>query len=299
MRKTETSKRLPASLAALRTFEAAARLESLTRAAQELGVGVSAVAFQVRQVEQALGVKLLVRRGRYLEASPEGARLAAELRIGFEAIEAAIARVAERPPAEIVTVSMLPSFAALWLLPRLARFRAAAPEIDLRLSTAERLVDLGPDGIDCAIRCGPGGWAGVEATPLFPQRLAPLCHWSWRPSSRPLRPENLPDEAIIVNSVHPEEWEEWFAAAGIARAAPARAQSIRGRELVYEAVVAGLGAGLLDISVLDRELASGDLVQLFPEVLETGWNHCLVLPAGRPPSAGCSAFAQWLLSEAG
>lgn len=287
------------SLKALRSFEAAARLESLTRAAEELGVTVSAVAFQVRQVEEALGLKLFRRQGRAVRVFPQGAQLAADLRHGFDAIEEAVGRL-RRParPQAIVTVSLLPNFAALWLLPRMPALRAACPDLDLRIATSERLVDFDAEEVDCAIRCGPGNWAGTEAVPLFPQKLAPLCHWSWRQGGgRPSDPAALADEAIIANGLYPDEWRKWFAVAGLERDEPRRAQRLRGRELVYEAVTAGLGTGLLDISVLEREILAGDLVRLFPHVLETGWSHCLVTPAERPPSAACRAFMEWVRTE--
>ena len=301
MRKTETSARSGApSLKALRSFEAAARLESLTRAADELGVTVSAVAFQVRQVEEALGLKLFRREGRAIRVFPQGTQLAAALRGGFGAIDEAVGRLRGPPsPAAVVTVSMLPNFAALWLLPRMPALRAACPDVDLRIATTERLVDLETEEVDCAIRCGPGSWASTEAIPLFPQRLAPLCHWSWRQGGgRPTDPAALADEAIIANSLQPREWRNWFKAAGLDRDAPARAQSLVGRELVHEAVTAGLGAGLLDASVLEREIQAGDLVQLFPVLLETGWSHYLVTPAGATPSPACLAFIEWVKDEA-
>src|SRR5687768_8215650 len=123
------------SLKALRSFEAAARLESLTLAAQELNVSVPAVAFQVRQVEAGLGRKLLTRSGRALAVTEPGRALARELGAAFAAIDSSIARF-RTGAKRAVTVTMLPSFAALWLLPRLAGFRAAYPDYDVRILTS-------------------------------------------------------------------------------------------------------------------------------------------------------------------
>ena len=290
----------PPSLKALHSFEAAARLRSLTRAACELNVSVPAVAFQVRQVEEALGRTLLRRSGRGLELAPEGALLARELGAAFGAVARAVEAAARpRAPAHAVTVSVLPSFASLWLLPRLPAFQAAHPDIDLRISTSQRLVDLEAEGVDCAVRTGPGPWPGTESLLLFAQRLAPLCHWSYaRRSGRPESAAALPDEALIVNDSRPTEWTEWFATTGVVRGEPEARQRVDSRELVLGAVTAGLGIGLLDVSVLGRELETGDLVQLFPEVLETGWSHWIVTPAGRRPGAAASAFIDWLVGEA-
>ena len=299
MRKTAFSQgRLAPSLNALHTFEAAARLKSLTRAAEELNVTVSAVAFQVKQVEQVLGRKLIGRSGRSVEVTREGASLAAELAAPFDAIR----RTAERYRSlatfpEVVTVSLLPSFASIWLLPRLPELHQAFPRLDLRISTSERRVRLVSEGIDCAIRCGEGGWPDLDATLLFPQRLAPLCHASYIARTGPLASVgDLAGRSLIGNRARSSEWEEWLYVAG-ARA-PQPVQLVENRELVLSAIRAGLGIGLLDVSVLQRELRAGDLIQPFQEELHTGWSHFFVSPAGRQLSSACEAFRQWIIEEA-
>lgn len=299
MRKTAFSQgRLAPSLNALHTFEAAARLKSLTRAAEELNVSVSAVAFQVKQVEQVLGLKLIGRSGRSVDVSREGASLAAELGAPFDAIR----RTAERyrslaTSPDVVTVSMLPSFASMWLLPRLAELQATFPRLDLRISTSERRVRLISEGIGCAIRCGEGGWPGLEATHLFPQRLAPLCHASYIARTGPLtNASGLAAHSLIGNRTRSSEWEEWLSAAGARATKPV--QLVENRELVLSAVRAGLGIGVLDVSVLQREIRAGDLVQPFQEELHTGWSHFFVSPTGRQLSSACEAFRNWIIAQA-
>jgi LysR family transcriptional regulator, glycine cleavage system transcriptional activator len=289
--------RLAPSLNALHTFEAAARLKSLTRAADELNVTVSAVAFQVKQVEQVLGLKLIGRSGRSVDVSREGAALAAELAAPFDAIR----RTAERYRSlaacpDVVTVSMLPSFASMWLLPRLLELQAAFPRLDLRISTSERRVRLISEGIDCAIRCGEGGWPDLEATHLFPQRLAPLCHPSYIARSGPLtNASDLAAHSLIGNRARSSEWETWLSAAGARPTQPV--QLVENRELVLAAIRAGLGIGLLDVSVLQREIQAGDLIQPFQEELHSGWSHFFVSPAGRQLSSGCEAFRNWIIEQ--
>ncbi|MDQ4086536.1 MAG: LysR substrate-binding domain-containing protein [Pseudomonadota bacterium] len=283
---------------ALHTFEVAARLKSLTRAAEELHVTVPAVAFQVRQVEQVLGLKLIGRSGRSVEISREGVALAAELAAPFDAIR----RTAERYRSlatrrDVVTVSMLPSFASMWLLPRLPELQAAFPRLDLRISTSERRVRLISEGMDCAIRCGEGQWPGLEATHLFPQRLAPLCHPSYLARAAPLtNAGDLAAHSLIGNRTRPAEWDEWISAAGASAAKPV--QLLENRELVLAAIRAGLGIGLLDVSVLQREIRAGDLVQPFRQELHTGWGHFFVSPAGRQLSSACEAFRNWIVEQA-
>jgi LysR family transcriptional regulator, glycine cleavage system transcriptional activator len=292
-KKTEMSRFTP-SLKALRSFEAAARLESLTRAAEELHVSVSAVAFQVRQVEEGLGMKLLRRSGRGLALTAEGRRLAGELTPAFRRIDAATERF--RRPAQLsgpVFVSMLANFASLWLLPRLHRFRERFPGVEVRILTSSAHVDFAAEGVDCAIRCGPGGWPGLRAEPLFPQRLAPLCH----PGHEAARLNRLPpDRELIANSVHPSEWAEWFASAGVDRDSPDRAHAFEGRELVADAVRAGIGVGLLDISIFADSVEAGELVRIGPAI-DTGWSHYVVRPDSAASAAG-ETFIDWLKMEA-
>lgn len=286
--------RFTPSLKSLRSFEAAARLQSLTLAAAELNVTVSAVAFQVRQVEEALGAPLLRRHGRGARATPEGRRLAEELAAGFAQIDRALESL--RPSATAatrVTVSTLSSFASLWLLPRLAEFRAGWPDIEVRIATSAAHADLASGEVDCAIRCGGGEWPGVSSRPLFPQSLAPLCHRSHRAA----RVRELPsDRDLVVNTDRDGEWRAWFHACGLPREEPADGQPFRGRELVADAVYAGLGVGLMDVSLCSRDLGVGVLVQLGPS-MDTGWTHCLVSTASSHPNEACETFMAWVLGQ--
>jgi LysR family glycine cleavage system transcriptional activator len=282
------------SLKALRSLEAAARLESLTLAAQELNVTVSAVAFQVRQVEAALECPLLRRNGRGLAATEAGKALAGELGAAFALIDASLTQF-RRGAKRVATVSMLPSFAALWLLPRLAGFRAAYPEYDVRILTSDRRVNLNAEQVDCAIRCGPGNWPGLRAEPLFPQRLAPMCsptHPAARSGVSAAAPEDM-----MVNTRHAGEWSAWSSALGIDAPDPPQGQRLDGRELIAEAVLAGLGIGLMDVSIFAGHLRDRRLVQL-DRAVHTGWSHYLVIPERASACPPREAFREWILSEA-
>ncbi|HEV2568583.1 LysR substrate-binding domain-containing protein [Sphingomonas sp.] len=282
------------SLKALRSFEAAARLESLTLAARELNVSVSAVAFQVRQVEAGLGQKLLTRNGRALAATETGKSLARELQAAFARIDASLASFLSNA-SQTVTVTMLPNFAALWLLPRLAGFRALHPEIDVQILTTERLVKLDAERVDCAIRCGPGHWQGLRAELLFSQQLAPVCRPDHPSTGRPLG--ELAPESMIVNSRQPPEWSIWSKATGSKVPDLRRSQSLDGRELVAEAVFAGLGVGLMDVSIFASQIRNGRLHQLGPAI-PTGWSHYFVTPEQASGSLARQAFRDWLMAEA-
>ena len=284
------------SLKALQSFEAAARLESLTLAARELNVSVSAIAFQVRQVEEGLGRKLLGRNGRGLVATSEGRALAEELGAAFAQVASSLARY-RAADANVVTVSMLPSFASLWLLPRLGAFRAGHSEVEVRILTSERRVNLEAEQVDCAIRCGEGRWPGLKARLLFPQQLAPLCSPGLDAARTGRGIGAAREEELIVNSRHKDEWRDWFRGVDMDAADPVRGQRLEGRELIAEAVLAGLGIGLMDVSIFARQVAAGELVQLGPAV-HTGWNHYFVEPEAASLKPSVEAFRSWLFSLA-
>lgn len=289
----------PPTLKALRAIEAVVRHKSLTLAARELNVTVSAIAFQVSNAEAALGRELVRREGRGLRVSPEAEGLAEDLRLAFFAIDAAARKFANPPkPTRVVKVTLLANFAVVWLLPRLRRFWEAHPEVDLRIATSERMIDLLRDGIDCAVRVGPGRWKGLISTPLFPQRLSPVCHVTYlHRFGQPKTCRDLGRHLLIRDARRDSEWSEWFQLTGEVMA-PSELQEVQGREMVSEAVNAGLGIGLLDISLLSAQIRSGELVRLFPAALDTGWMHWLVVPEETSPTAACGAFLDWLRSEA-
>lgn len=300
LRKTEYMHREGSpTLKALKAFETAVRLNSLTLAARELNVSVPAISFQVRNVEEALDLSLFKKVNGRSCISTAAAALGADLTPAFGAIDRAVGR-ARREGVErsIVTVSVLPNFAAIWLFPRLAEFRSANPGIDVRISTSEDLVDFEKTAIDCAIRCGPGGWAGVVERPLFPQRLTPMLHRSYSEvHGAPAEISQLSRHSIITNSRHPNEWEFWLRHIGMEKMELPNQQAVYGRDLVLAAVIAGLGIGILDRSVVKRELARGDLIQPFAASLDTGWQHHIVVPTSREPNDACIALVDWLASK--
>lgn len=153
------------------------------------------------------------------------------------------------------------------------------------------------EGIDCAIRCGEGCWPDLEASHLFRQRLAPLCHASYVTKAGPLtNAGDLAGHSLIGNRARSSEWEEWLSAAGAWATKPV--QLVENRDLVLSAIRAGLGIGVLDVSLLQREIRAGDLIQPFPEELHTGWSHFFVSPAGRQLSSAAEAFRNWIIGEA-
>lgn len=287
------------SLTALRTFEAVARTGSLSAAAEDLHVSVAAVSFQLKEMQERLGIALVGRTSRGIRVTPEGEQLAADLSHAFGAIDRALEAAYERQArSTVVTISTLPMFASRWLLPRLVRFQKLHPQIEVRLTATERLTDLDRDGVDLAVRVGPGPWPGVHALALFPQAIAPVCRRSvaerYADAIAQGRVGAMP---LIANSARPKSWESWARDAGLDPRGLAVAQVYENSEMAYQAVLEGLGTGLVDLELARQELAHGELVQTHPHTWVTGWTHCLVKPADRELKPAVALLYDWIVHE--
>lgn len=270
---------------------------SLTRAGEELGVSVSAVSFQLREVELALGRRLIARKGRGLRIDPLAAELAAQMFEPFRQLQSTVARLRRPPAPESVTVAMLPSFAAVWFLPRLSRFTAGNPDIDVRVITGSRLVDFEQEPADCALRCGPEAWAGLDCDPLFEQVFAPVASQSYLDQAgMPKGPAELSGLRLILTDGRAEEWHEWLELAGISNVGKLVGHQVDSRDLALQAVEAGLGVGLLDLSLISDRLGTGQLIQLSPVELRSGWKHWFVTPAG-VTNHRVDRLRRWVQSE--
>src|SRR5436305_7972435 len=165
---------LPA-MQALRAFDAAARLSSLSRAAEELHLTHGAISHQIKALEADLGVSLVARAGRGIRLTDEGERFAARVRETLDRLAEAVREVTDKSNPHRIRVSVVPSFAARWLLPRIGRFIAAHPDIDLDVRAQLTLVDFQRDDVDFGVRHGVGGWPGVVAEPMFEETYFPVC----------------------------------------------------------------------------------------------------------------------------
>lgn len=290
--------RFSPTLRALQTLEAVVRHGSLTHAAEELGVSVSAVSFQLKELDHAVGRRLVAREGRGLRVDPLAAELAAQMFEPFRQLQSTVARLRRATLRECVTVAMLPSFAAVWFLPRLPRFTAANPDVDVRVITGSRLVDFDQEPVNCALRSGPEARPGLDCEPLFEQVFAPVASRSYLDrAGRPQAAAELPGMRLIITEARSEEWYEWLELAGISNPGELIGHEVGSRDLALQSVEAGLGVGLLDLSLIGDQLRAGQLVQLFPVQLKSGWKHWFVTPAG-VTNPGVDRLRRWVLSEA-
>jgi len=272
----------------LRAFEAAARHASFTKAAIELNVTPAALGHQVKGLEERLGTALFHRLPRGLALTDEGQALLPVLKESFDRMAAALARFDDGRDRELLSVGAVGSFAIGWLLPRLAGFEAAHPEVDLRLSTNNNRVDIAEEGLDFAIRFGDGAWHGTEAVPLFRAPLTVLC--SVETATRLQAPADLLGETLL-RSYRNDEWPAWFAAAGI-EAPPLTGPVFDSAALMVQAALAGHG-----VALAPAVLFGGRAIRPFATEVDLGGYWLTRLKSKRPGPA-MAAFEAWMLAEA-
>jgi DNA-binding transcriptional LysR family regulator len=293
-------RKLP-SFFALRAFEAAARLESFALASEELHLTPSAISHQIRSLEGYFGLPLFLRRNRGVALTADGARLAGQLFEAFDAIESACADLRPTHGAPTLAVHSSPSFATQWLGPRLPRFMAAHPEIDLSLSSAADAADLlrHPE-LDITIAYGaPLRSQGVVTEALGMEEIAPLCapHWfEIEPT-----PTDIAQSVLIDSRLNPVRWRDWLAMNGAALPLRRNRPSFDRASLAIAAAVDGLGVALESTRLAEQELQRGDLVipgagRHQPVLRET---HFLSYRTGDKRSPKIMQFRAWLFAEAG
>ncbi|OCJ05015.1 LysR family transcriptional regulator [Rhizobium sp. AC44/96] len=278
-------------LNAFRAFEASARHLSFTKAAIELNVTQAAVSHQVNGLEAQLGVTLFRRLPRGLMITTEGDSLLPVLRDSFDRMAGAVERLRDGHVREVLAVGAVGTFAVGWLLPRLAAFRDRYPYIDLRLSTNNNRVDLAAEGLDLAIRFGSGAWHATEATRLFEAPLSVLCTPEIACDLR--EPADLLDK-VLLRSYRPDEWKQWFQAAGVSNPGPMQNSIVFDTSLaMMEAIQQGAGVGLAPPKMFERHLAMGAIAQPFETTVSMG-SYWLTRLHSRPMMPAMAAFTTWL-----
>lgn len=287
------SKVLP-PLPAIRAFEAAARLGSFTRAADELHMTQAAVSYQIKQLEQRLGLGLFHRQPRQVVLTPAGHRLAPAVLDAFKQLRTAFAQAIERVETELA-ITALPTIASAWLVPRLGAFQLAHPRLAVRLDTTVELVDLNRGEFDVGIRIGAGEWPGLHADFLMPSLFTPLCSPALRDRLR------TPADMLALPRFGRERWwRAWFAAAGLA---DADLTAKPGVELDVEqhavtAAIAGHGVALSSPLFFEQDIAAGRLLQPFELVVRDQRDYWLTYPTTLRTSEKIRAFRAWLLAQA-
>ena len=287
--------RLP-PLAAVRTFEAAGRLENFSRAAEELGLTQAAVSYQVRQLEDRLGRALFVREKGRVRLSETGQRLLPAITGAFAAMGDAFGALGS-DEAEVLTINTVTSFGGSWLSARIGSFQLLYPELAVRMSMSNQLIDFDASNVDVAIRIGKGPWPGLRSDFLMRQHVAPLASPAFIAEHDIREPADL----LRVQRLAPNDswWADWFTAAGVATPlAPSR----RGIELDSQlqeasAVQAGFGAAMMTPLFWQADLASGRMVQPFETLHVADLAMWLVHRENRVGVRKIERFREWLHAE--
>lgn len=285
-------------LGALHAFEAAARHLSFKAAADELHVTPGAISQQIKLLEERLGTPLFRRRTRRIELTEAGRLLLPPAQQAFRLLSDATARLRGRDSANILTVSLLPSFAALWFVPRLGHFRARHPEIDVRISATPKLAELERDEVDVVIRYGLGNYPGLYVEHLLADDLFPVCSPKLLDGPVPLRePADLARHTLIHDELR-QEWELWLRAAGMEGAVDtSRGPSFSLWELAFQAAIAGQGVALGRSTLVAGYLQSGVLVKPFTISSHSQFGYYFVCQPERLQERKIAALRAWLRDE--
>src|SRR5215510_3641012 len=289
-------RRLP-SLTALLVFEAAARLENLSRAGEELGVTHGAISRQVKALERWARVPLFERRGRRLSVTDAGRTYGQTLTSAFDSIAAAGERLRSTAGRRL-TVNALPTFALRWLIPRLPRFVERCPGVELRLVTSDMPLHRVGDPYDVAVRRGPEAWPGHVAQPFLEEQETPACSPDLL-SRQPLHEAgDLGQHVLLEAETRPGAWDRWLTAAGLRDLPPSRRLRFDHFYVALQAAVDGLGVALAPVPLIEDDLRAGRLTLPLPHLVVRARQYHVVIPARSAEDPVVAAFAAWMTEEA-
>ena len=289
-------RRLP-PLNALKTFEAAARSESFTRAAEELSVTQAAVSQQIKALERTLGLKLFIRERQRLAMTEAGRDYLVVVRDALDRIAIGTDRLVERQSSGVLTVSASPDFAAKWLVHRLGRFAEAHPDIDLRVSATAHHVDFAREDVDLAVRHGDGHWAGLDAVRLCTEQLFPVC------SPKLVSGRNRINRASdllkfpLLRLDDWKTWSRWFDAAGV-NAPVTQGPVLNRASMLIDAAIDGQGIALARTALAAWDLINGRLVRPIDISLRMSNTYWIVSPKATSAVPKVARFRDWLSAEA-
>jgi len=295
-------RRLP-PLNALRAFEAAARHMNFSRAADELAVTPGAVSQQIQNLEDYIGGPLFKRTPKGLLLTDAAQTALPALREAFDRLAEAASLLTAVEEGRRLTVSVAPSFAAKWLMPRLGRFEAAHPEIEVWVNTGLELVDFASGEIDLAIRYGSGRYPGLEVTHLLSETVSPVASPALLEQHPLAKLADLGDLTLLHDG-SPDadescpDWAMWLAARGVKGVDGSRGPRFNQSSLVIEAAVNGRGVALAKQTLAQADIDAGRLVQPFEDATAVDFAYFIVHPKAKARLKQVRAFTQWVTAEA-
>ncbi len=289
--------RLP-PLNTLRSFEAAARTGSFTKAAEELAITASAVSHQIKGLESFLGIELFKRVKRKAELTSNGEKYLTTIRTALRDIADATELLKSRSKSHTITISMTPHFLTRWMMPRLGAFQALYPDIELQINASMGLIDFDSSSTDMAIYFGNGNWPEVQVHFLKDIYLVPICSPNLITKDKPLdTPAHIRFHPLIHVSKRLSEWSQWLALAGVKFQERKQGLQLSNSMLTNAAAAERLGIALGDLTLLGPELASGKLIIPFDLPLNIHRSFYLVYQKNRSLSYGMKMFKLWVMQE--
>ncbi len=291
---------------ALRTFEAAGRHLNFTRAADEVGLTPAAVSYQIKEIEDQLGITLFARTSRSIRLTPAGSVLFEAAREALDILHRAAARARRLNRGEQhLRMSVGARFATNWLLPRLPQFRAANPGLELTFDITDEVRNFEADDVDVAIRYGAGEYSDAVSHRLFDTVVVPVCSpVLLEREPRIAKPQDLSAHTLCYVDCRPggivwPNWAMWMAAAGVPDFDDSRCLAFSESSHVVQAVMEGGAVGLVELELVDRELEGGRLVRLFDVGVQAapGYAYHLVYPVESRDDPRVRALQAWMAGE--
>jgi len=288
--------RLP-PLTAVRAFEVVGRHLSITIAAEELHVTPGAVSRQIRSLEDALGVQLLVRGHRQVALTREGRDYHRAVTKAMDVLSDATVRLGRRQRRTQLKIRAYTTFAMWWLIPRLSSFHAANAGIEVLLTASLDPVDFRKEDIDGAIRLGDGKWSGATAFRLVSNILTPVCSPALAKKVR--KPADLQRQVLLHSIARPDDWSYWLTSAGVDHQVDSRGgMTYQSSAMAYAAATEGQGFAIAQRFLVEGDLKAGKLVAPFRQVVDMGdYTYYLLTPANRKESPSMVTFRNWLLEQ--
>ena len=287
------------STAALIAFEAAARHQSFTRAADELALTQSAICRQIGGLEEFLGLELFRRSRRGVKLTEAGQSYARRVATQLDAVERDTLSVMGQQGAQTIELALVPTFGTQWLLPRLKQFQALHPEITVNLTNRTRPFLFADTDFDAAIYFGNGEWSGTVAHVLMPEHSLPVCSPALLDGAGQLEAQAIAELPLLQQTTRPYAWRQWFDSLGMKVTRDMTGPRLELFSMLAQAAEHQMGVALIPPFLIQRELAEGRLVIANPHSFRReDQAYQLMIPERRVESAGLNAFRDWLLDEA-
>ncbi|RON22004.1 LysR family transcriptional regulator [Pseudomonas brassicacearum] len=286
------------STTALISFEAAARHESFTKAAQELSLTQGAICRQIASLEEFLGVELFRRSRRGVKLTEAGLSYSRRVATQLDAVERDTLSVMGQQGANVIELAVVPTFGTQWLLPRLKDFQQKHPDVTVNLTNRTRPFLFADTDFDAAIYFGDADWSGTESHRLMGENPMPVCSPALLGKKTNLTPAEIAELPLLQQTTRPYAWRQWFNSQHLNIPRDMTGPRYELFSMLAQAAMHDMGIALIPPFLIQRELAEKRLVIANPQALSSIKAYYLMIPERKVESASLKAFRDWLLNQA-